>query len=149
VALGAPSAAKDRDDVRAMFRYGFATTAKIGAELLGVSAASSNLGSATAPEAASPSPSAQHGGAAVGAIPRGGLLHWIRARWLVAPIPLAAMVAVVLVLIGMITVRSSGRTRSRHRSRAPVDEEPQDPASGQAVTAAPPTGSFRTRGGGR
>jgi serine-type D-Ala-D-Ala carboxypeptidase (penicillin-binding protein 5/6) len=150
VALCAPSAAKDRDDVRAMFRYGFATTAKIGAELLGVSAASSNLGSATAPEAASPSPSAQPGGAAVAAIPRGGLLHRIQARLLVAPIRLAAVVAVVLLLIGMITVRSSGRAaRSRRRSRAPVDEEPQDPASGQALTVAPPTGSFRTRGGGR
>jgi serine-type D-Ala-D-Ala carboxypeptidase (penicillin-binding protein 5/6) len=150
VALGAPSAAKDRDDVRAMFRYGFATTAKIGAEILGVSAASSNLGPATAPEAANPSPSAQPGGAAVAAIPRGGLLHWIQARLLVAPIRLAAVVAVVLLLIGMITVRSSGRAaRSRRRSRAPVDEEPQDPASGQALTVAPPTGSFRTRGGGR
>jgi serine-type D-Ala-D-Ala carboxypeptidase (penicillin-binding protein 5/6) len=148
VALGAPSAAKDRDDVRAMFRYGFATTAKIGAELLGVSAASSNLGPATAPEAASPSPSAQPGGAAVGgAIPRGGLLHWIQGRLLVAPIRLAAVVAVVLLLIGMITVRSSAR--SRRRSRAPVDEEPQDPASGQTLTVAPPTGPFRTRGGGR
>jgi hypothetical protein len=68
----------------------------------------------------------------------------------VAPIRLAAVVAVVLLLIGMITVRSSGRAaRSRRRSRAPVDEEPQDPASGQALTVAPPTESFRTRGGGR
>jgi serine-type D-Ala-D-Ala carboxypeptidase (penicillin-binding protein 5/6) len=151
VALGAPSAAKNRDDVRAMFRYGFATTAKIGAEILGVSAVSSNPGSATAPQAASPAPSAQPGGAAaVGAAPRGGLLRWIQARLLVAPIPLATVGAIVLLLIGMMTVRSSGRAaRSRRRSRAPVDEEPQDSASGQAFTVAPPTGSFRTRGGGR
>jgi serine-type D-Ala-D-Ala carboxypeptidase (penicillin-binding protein 5/6) len=151
VALGAPSAAKNRDDVRAMFRYGFATTAKIGAEILGVSAASSISGSPTAPPAASPSPSAQPGGAAaLATIPRGGLLRWIQARLLAAPIPLATVGAIVLLLIGMMTVRSSGRAaRSRRRSRAPVDEEPQDPASGQAFTVAPPTGSFRTRGGGR
>ena len=151
VALGAPSAAQDRDDVRAMFRYGFATTAKVGAEILGVSAVSSISGSATAPAGASPQPAAQHGGAAaLATTPRGGALRWIQGRLLVAPIPLAALVAIVLLLIGMMTVRSSDRSaRSRHGSRAPADEEPEDQVSGQALTVAPPTGSFRSRGGGR
>jgi D-alanyl-D-alanine carboxypeptidase (penicillin-binding protein 5/6) len=140
VALGAPSAAQDRDDVRAMFRYGFATTPQVGVEILGVSAASS----APAPAAASPPPAAQHGGAAaLATAPQGGPFRWIQGRLLVAPIPLAALIAIVLLLIGMMTVRSS--EHAHRRSRAPADEEPRD----QALTAAPPTGSFRSRGGGR
>jgi serine-type D-Ala-D-Ala carboxypeptidase (penicillin-binding protein 5/6) len=148
VALGAPSSAQNRDDVRAMFRYGFATTAKAGAEVLGVGAASSISGSATAPAAASQQPAARHGGAAPAGTPRRGALDWVQGRLLAAPIPLAALVAVVLLLIGMVTVRSSDRAaRSRRRSR--VDEEPPDQAAGPALTVTPPTGSVRSRGGGR
>jgi D-alanyl-D-alanine carboxypeptidase (penicillin-binding protein 5/6) len=138
VALGAPSAAQDRDDARSMFRYGFATTPKAGAEILGAGAIA---GSAGAPAAGTPPPAAQQGGAAARATaPRGGPFRWIQGRLLAAPIPLAAVVAIVLLAIGMMTVRSSDRARRR----APVDEEPRD----RALRVSPPTGSFRSRGGG-
>jgi serine-type D-Ala-D-Ala carboxypeptidase (penicillin-binding protein 5/6) len=138
VALGAPSAAQDRDDARSMFRYGFATTPKAGAEILGAGAIA---GSAGAPAAGTPPPAAQQGGAAAPATaPRGGPFRWIQGRLLAAPIPLAAVVAIVLLAIGMMTVRSSDRARRR----APVDEEPRD----RALRVSPPTGSFRSRGGG-
>jgi serine-type D-Ala-D-Ala carboxypeptidase (penicillin-binding protein 5/6) len=141
VALGAPSAAQDRDDARSMFRYGFATTPKAGAEILGAGAVDATAGSAGAPAAGAPPPAAQQGGAAAPATaPRGGPFRWIQGRLLAAPIPLAAVVAVVLLAIGMITVRSSDRARRR----APVDEEPRD----RALRVSPPTGSFRSRGGG-
>jgi D-alanyl-D-alanine carboxypeptidase len=141
VALGAPSAAQDRDDARSMFRYGFATTPKAGAEILGAGAVDATAGSAGAPAAGAPPPAAQQGGAAAPATaPRGGPFRWIQGRLLAAPIPLAAVVAIVLLAIGMMTVRSSDRARRR----APVDEEPRD----RALRVSPPTGSFRSRGGG-
>jgi hypothetical protein len=45
----------------------------------------------------------------------------------VAPLPLAILVAAVLLVVGVTTVRSSDRAaRSRHPLRAPFDEEPGD-----------------------
>jgi D-alanyl-D-alanine carboxypeptidase (penicillin-binding protein 5/6) len=150
VALGAPSAARDREDVRAMFRFGFATTAKAGAEILGATAADSVPGSATAPSASPPPAAAPGGAAAQATTPRGGLFRWLQGGLLVAPLPLAVLVAAVLLLVGAMTVRSSERAaRRRGRARAPVDQEPPDPASRHAYTVTPRPGSLRNRGGGR
>jgi D-alanyl-D-alanine carboxypeptidase len=141
VALGAPSALQDREDVRAMFRFGFATAARPGAEILGASAAKAQLGdaAAVAGAAAAGTPS-QAGAAASLGTPRRTLLRAIQASLLSAPVPLAVFAAIVLMVVGVVTVRSGGRGRSRASAGASArrsgQEEPyEDWATG--LRAAP------------
>jgi D-alanyl-D-alanine carboxypeptidase len=128
VALGAPSALQDRDDVRAMFRYGFATPVPAGAEILGAKAAK-----AEAAPAAGGAPAAgaadKAGAAAAPGTPRHALLRSLQASLLIAPVPLAVVAAVLMMVIGVMTVRSSGRSRSRARlggatASPPAQDEP-------------------------
>ncbi|HEX6676835.1 MAG TPA: hypothetical protein VF486_17625 [Actinomycetes bacterium] len=118
VALGAPSALQDRDDVRAMFRFGFAAPARPGAEILGPKAAKAQAATAAAGAAAQGAPSQQAGAAVALGTPRHGLLRWLQASLLIAPVPLAVIAAILMMLIGVMTVRSSARGRSRARAAA-------------------------------
>jgi serine-type D-Ala-D-Ala carboxypeptidase (penicillin-binding protein 5/6) len=131
VALGAPSALQDRDDVRAMFRFGFATPARPGAEILGAKAAKAQAATAPAGAAAQGAPSRAGAAAALGT-PRHALLRSLQASLLIAPVPLAVLAAILMMLIGVMTVRSSGRARSRARAAATAPGPAED---------APPYGS--------
>jgi D-alanyl-D-alanine carboxypeptidase len=134
VALGARSALQARDDVRAMFRFGFATAARPGAEVLG--AAKAQVGEAAtfagAPAAATPS---QAGTAAGLDQPRHALLRAVGATALFAPVPLAVVAAVVLLVVGVATVRSGRARRSRAAAalRSRRHEPHQDRATGETV----------------
>ncbi len=127
VALGAPSAAEDRDDVRAMFRFGFATPASAGAEILGAKAAKAQATNAAAGAAAAGAPS-QAGAAAALGTPRHALLRSLQASLLIAPVPLAVVAAVLMMVIGVMTVRSSGRGRSRARTGGATAPRPAQDA---------------------
>src|SRR6266498_2445319 len=140
VALGAPSALQDRDDVRAMFRFGFATPASAGAEILGAKAAKAQATNAAAGAAAAGAPS-QAGAAAALGTPRHALLRSLQASLLIAPVPLAVVAAVLMMVIGVMTVRSSGgrARRAAAAARRPGQQEPYDrsvwssPAEPQAL----------------
>lgn len=131
VALGAPSALQDRDDVRAMFRYGFATPARAGAEILGARAAKTEVGVAAAAGGASTAAAPGRGGAAAAAgTPRHALLRALQASLLIAPVPLAVVAAVVLMVVGVMTVRTSGRGRAgRLAARRLGQAQPRDASS--------------------
>jgi D-alanyl-D-alanine carboxypeptidase len=146
VALGARSALQARDDVRAMFRFGFAGAAGPGAEILGAAKAQVGQAAAVAP-AATPG---QAGAAAPPGEPRHPLLGAIRATVLFAPVPLAVLAAIVLMLAGVATVRS-GRARARRRAAALARRSRQagDRATGRAVPGRDRPPTVRTRGGGR
>src|SRR6266540_2260878 len=141
VALGAPSALQDRDDVRAMFRFGFATPVSPRAEILGASAAKARAQATAAGAAAAGAPS-QAGAAAALGTPRHALLRSLQASLLIAPVPLAVVAAVLMMVIGVMTVRSSGRGRSRARTGGATAPRPaqDEQAYGEAAPAPPDPG---------
>jgi D-alanyl-D-alanine carboxypeptidase len=145
VALGASSALQDRDDVRAMFRFGFATPVRAGAEILGASAAKPQpQGSAIGGAAVSASPR-QDGSAGLGT-PRHGLLRSLQGSLLIAPVPLAVVAAILMMVIGVMTVRSGGRARAR-AAGAVASRAAQEPVpDGHAVdeAAAEPDPGYAT-----
>jgi D-alanyl-D-alanine carboxypeptidase (penicillin-binding protein 5/6) len=135
VALGARSAYQARDDVRAMFRFGFATAARPGAEVLGAAAAKAQVGeAATVAGARSAATPSQAGTAAALDQPRHAL-RAARASVLVAPVPLTVVAATVLMVVGVVTVRSGRARRSRAAAarRSHQDEPYGDRATGGAV----------------
>jgi D-alanyl-D-alanine carboxypeptidase (penicillin-binding protein 5/6) len=141
VALGAPSALADREDVRAMFRFGFATAPRPGAEILGASPAKAQLGAAavaTAPAGGAPS---QAGAAATLGTPRHALLRAIHATLLVAPVPLAVVAAVVLMVVGVMTVRSGRAGRSRAAAASTRRSGQDEPWAGWATGEPVPDGN--------
>src|SRR6266545_4675495 len=140
VALGAPSAAQDREDVRAMFRFGFVVPARPGAEILGAKAAIAQAATAAAGAAAQGTPSQAGATAALGT-PRHALLRSLQAGLLIAPVPLAVIAAVLMMVIGVMTVRGSRRGRSRARvasATAPAPGEDAPPYPGQGGAEASP-----------
>src|SRR6266540_3640645 len=140
VALGAPSALQDRDDVRAMFRFGFATPVSPRAEILGASAAKARAQATAAGAPAAAGTAAQAGVADLGT-PRHALLRSLQASLLIAPVPLAVVAAILMMVIGVMTVRSSGgrARRAAAAARRPGQQEPYDrsvwssPAEPQAL----------------